>query len=251
MRALITNDDGIDSPGLTALALAAMKCGLDVTVAAPTAQSSGTSASIAAVGEAGRVASERRTLPGLDVDAYAVAAHPGLISLIACRGGFGGKPDVVLSGINLGANVGRAILHSGTVGAALTGHLNDVTSMAVSLDVGLDGPEPLWDKAGEVVQAVLPMLLEMPAASVLSLNVPNIVDVQGLRWAELARFGSVQGRVDELDDGEVELVFVYSEDSLAPGTDTALLADGFATVTALHSVGRDVSPERALPAWPA
>ncbi|MCR3749480.1 5'/3'-nucleotidase SurE [Lentzea californiensis] len=251
MRALITNDDGIDSPGLWTLASAAADCGLEVVVAAPSTQASGTSASVAAAGENGRVASERRTLPGLDVEAYAVAAHPGLISLIACRGGFGGKPDVVLSGVNLGANVGRAILHSGTVGAALTAHLNDVTALAASLDVGLDGPEPLWDKAGEVVRLVLPMLLEMPAATVLSLNVPNVADVQGLRWAELARFGTVQSRVDDVGDNEVELVHVYNEESLVPGTDTALLADGFATLTALHSVGRDVSSEPALPAWPA
>ncbi|MFD4639660.1 5'/3'-nucleotidase SurE [Lentzea sp. NPDC058436] len=250
MRALITNDDGIDSPGLAVLAAAALESGLDVLVAAPVTQASGTSASVAAIGDDGRVVSERRSLPGLDVEAYAVAAHPSLISLIACRGGFGGKPDVVLSGINLGANVGRAVLHSGTVGAALTGHLNDVTSMAVSLDVGLDGPEPLWDKAGEVVRVVLPMLLEMPDTPVLSLNVPN-ADVRGLRWAELARFGTVQSRVDDRGDGQVELVHVYAEQSLVPGTDTALLAEGFATLTALRSVGRDVSSERALPAWPA
>ncbi|MET9227328.1 5'/3'-nucleotidase SurE [Lentzea sp. NPDC003310] len=251
MRALITNDDGIDSPGLWTLAAAAADHGLEVVVAAPASQASGTSASVAALGDSGRVVSERRTLPGLDVEAYAVAAHPGLISLIACRGGFGGKPDVVLSGVNLGANVGRAVLHSGTVGAALTAQLNDVTSMAVSLDVGLDGPEPLWDKAGEVVRVVLPVLLELPAATALSVNVPNVVDVQGLRWAELARFGTVQSRVDEVGDGEVELVHVYNEESLTPGTDTALLTEGFATLTALHPVGRDVSPERALPAWPA
>ncbi|USX48906.1 5'/3'-nucleotidase SurE [Lentzea sp. HUAS12] len=250
MRALITNDDGIDSPGLWTLAAAAADSGLDVVVAAPVTQASGTSASVAAIGDDGRVVSERRSLPGLDVEAYSVAAHPGLISLIACRGGFGGKPDVVLSGINLGANVGRAVLHSGTVGAALTAHLNDVTSMAVSLDVGLEGPEPLWDKAGEVVRVVLPVLLEMPETPVLSLNVPN-ADVRGLRWAELARFGTVQSRVDDVGDGEVELVHVYAEQSLVPGTDTALLAEGFATLTALRSVGRDVSQERALPAWPA
>jgi 5'-nucleotidase len=91
----------------------------------------------------------------------------------------------------------------------------------------------------------------MPAATVLSVNVPNVVDVQGLRWAELARFGTVQSRVDDVGDNEVELVHVYAEESLVPGTDTALLADGFATVTALRSVDRDVSSEPALPAWPA
>ncbi|GAA3667978.1 5'-nucleotidase [Lentzea atacamensis] len=250
MRALITNDDGIDSPGLLTLASAAVSCGLDVVVAAPATQSSGTSASVAAASDTGRVVSERRTLPGLDAEAYAVAAHPALITLIACRGGFGGKPDLVLSGVNLGANVGRAILHSGTVGAALTGQLNDVSSLAVSLDVGLDGPEPLWDKADEVVRAVLPVLLEMPAATVLSLNVPNIVDVQGIRWAKLARFGSVQSRVDEVDENEIELVTVYSEESLVPGTDSALLASGYATLTPLNSVSEDVSSPRPSPAWP-
>ncbi len=251
MRALITNDDGIDSPGLVALAQAAVSLGYEVLVAAPAQQSSGTSASVAAVGDTGRVVSERRELPGLDVEAYAVAAHPGLISLIACHGGFGGKPDVLLSGINLGANVGRAVLHSGTVGAALTAHVNDVSALAVSLDVGLDGPEPLWDRAGEAVRAVLPMVEEMPEATVLSLNVPNIVDVKGLRWAELARFGSVQSRVDEIGENEVEVVAVYSEDSPAPGTDAALLGEGYATLTALRSVERLTSVERSLPAWPA
>ncbi|MFD9698464.1 5'/3'-nucleotidase SurE [Lentzea sp. NPDC059081] len=251
MRALITNDDGIDSPGLLTLASAAVSCGLDVVVAAPSVQASGTSASVAAVGDTGRVVSERRTVPGLDAEAYAVAAHPGLISLIACRGGFGGRPDVVLSGVNLGANVGRAILHSGTVGAALTGHLNDVTSMAVSLDVGLDGPEPLWDKAGEAVRAVLPMLLEQPVATVFSLNVPNIVDVQGLRWAELARFGTVQSRVDDVGENEVELVHVYAEDKPAPGSDAALLAEGYATLTSLVSVTSAPASHLPLPAWPA
>ena len=250
MRALITNDDGIDSPGLLTLAHAAVASGFEVLVAAPAQQSSGTSASVAAVGDTGRVVSERRELPGLDVEAYAVAAHPGLISLIACHGGFGGKPDVVLSGVNLGANVGRAVLHSGTVGAALTAQVNDVSSLAVSLDVGLDGPEPLWDKAGELTRVVLPLLEDLPAATVLSLNVPN-AEVKGLRWAELARFGSVQSRVDEVGENEVELVAVYSEDSPAPGTDAALLGEGYATLTALRSVERVTDVERPLPAWPA
>lgn len=251
MRALITNDDGIDSPGLLTLALAAVECGLDVLVAAPSVQASGTSASVAAVGDTGRVVSERRSLPGLDAEAYAVAAHPGLISLIACRGGFGGKPDVVLSGVNLGANVGRAVLHSGTVGAALTAQINDVSAMAVSLDVGLDGPEPLWDKAGEAVRAVLPALLDLPAATVLSLNVPNTANVRGLRRAELARFGTVQSRVDDVGDNEVELVHVYSEDDPTPGTDAALLDEGYATLTELWSVSGAPTSALALPAWPA
>src|SRR5690606_28988278 len=139
MRALITNDDGVDAPGLFALARAAQQAGWDVSIAAPAAQSSGSSASIMATQSDGRIAIDRRSSPDLpDVPLYAVQGGPGLIALIAARGAFGPPADLVLSGVNHGANVGHAILHSGTVGAALTGALNGAWAMAVSLDVGMN-----------------------------------------------------------------------------------------------------------------
>ena len=133
VRILVTNDDGIDSPGLHALAAAAADFGT-VMIAAPAVESSGTSAGLTAARDDRRVAVEERD------GGLAVAAHPGLIALIACHGGFGPAPDVVLSGVNRGANVGRAVLHSGTVGAALTASVNGARALAVSLDVQLDDP---------------------------------------------------------------------------------------------------------------
>src|SRR4029453_10645292 len=119
MLALITNDDGIDSPGLRQLALSAKESGLDVIVAAPVRESSGSSASIMGLAEDQRVVIEKRSLSGLDGDpVFAVVGSPGLIALLATRGAFGDTPDLVLSGINLGANAGYAVVHSGTVGAA-------------------------------------------------------------------------------------------------------------------------------------
>jgi 5'/3'-nucleotidase SurE len=79
---------------------------------------------------------------------------PGLIALIAARGAFGDPADVVLSGVNHGANVGRAILHSGTVGAALTGGLNGAWGAAVSLDVGMNPTEFHWDAAADATIAL-------------------------------------------------------------------------------------------------
>ncbi|WP_342000532.1 5'/3'-nucleotidase SurE [Microbacterium sp. LWH7-1.2] len=80
-RTLITNDDGIDAPGLHVLAKLARDAGLDVTVAAPMRQSSGSSASIVAAEVDGRIAIEQRELPGLDgVLAYAVRGGPAVRS---------------------------------------------------------------------------------------------------------------------------------------------------------------------------
>ena len=153
-RALVTNDDGIDSPGLHALAAAAVSAGLEVIVAAPAEQSSGASAALTATRREGRTVVARRELPGLDgVEAWAVEAQPGHIVVAALNGWFDPAPDVVLSGINHGANVGRAVLHSGTVGAALTAGISDVRGLAVSLDVAL---HPTGERHWESATAVLP-----------------------------------------------------------------------------------------------
>src|SRR5687768_6804026 len=118
MRVLVTNDDGIDSPGILALARAALEVGLDVTVAAPSWDSSGASASLTAVERDGRFLLSKETLPGLDgVRAFGVEAAPAFIVRAAVRGAFGPEPDLVLSGVNHGPNTGHAVLHSGTVGA--------------------------------------------------------------------------------------------------------------------------------------
>src|SRR6185312_8366341 len=97
MRILVTNDDGIESPGLQALASAARAAGHEVVV-------------------------------------YAVPAAPAYIVILSTLGVFGPSPDLVLSGVNPGANAGRAVLHSGTVGAALTAVARGLHGMAVSLD---------------------------------------------------------------------------------------------------------------------
>jgi 5'-nucleotidase len=107
---LITNDDGIDAPGLYALAAAAADTGRRVVVAAPAEQASGASASIMTAQVGGRVPAVVHRLPGLDgVPAWGVAASPAFIVFAALRGWFSEPPELVLSGINEGANCGRAV----------------------------------------------------------------------------------------------------------------------------------------------
>lgn len=236
--ALITNDDGIDSPGLHRLALVARDAGLDVTMAAPAEQSSGSSASITGAEIDGRIRFERRELEGLDgIPAYAVQAAPSLIALIAAHGAFGPVPDLVLSGINRGANVGRAILHSGTVGAALTGGVNGARGLAVSLDVGMHPAELLWESATPFVRRLLTVLLGKPVGTVFNLNVPNRGGREPeLREGRLAAFGIVQTTMTQGDEEHTRLSVADVPAGQDPDSDATLLGAGFATVTSISSI---------------
>lgn len=238
-RALVTNDDGIDAPGLHVLARAALDAGLDVTIAAPARQSSGSSASIVAAEEGGRIAIERRTLEGLNgTAAFAVRGGPGLIALIAAHGAFGEPAELVLSGVNHGANVGRAILHSGTVGAALTGGLNGAWGVAVSLDVGMNPTTFHWGTAAAAAMELLPVLFDRPRGTVVNINAPNAPSHRGIVEAGLAPFGIVQTSLKERDTGHIRLAVEDLPHTPEPGTDAALLAEGWVTVTGLDAVSQ-------------
>lgn len=235
LRVLVTNDDGIESEGLLALARMAVEAGHEVVVAAPLGESSGASASLTAVDVDGRIVTDRRVLPGLDgVPAYAVSASPAFIVLIATRGAFGPPPELIMSGINRGANTGAAVLHSGTVGAAFTGVANGCRAMAVSLDVGLQ-PErsPRWDTAAQTARDLLPLVIGDETGFVLNINVPNrmLGDLRGVRRASLATFGVVQMTMLEQGKGYVKMSLEQHDAELEPGSDEAWLLEGYVAVT--------------------
>ena len=237
LRALITNDDGIDSPGLWALATAARDAGFDVVVAAPHVDASGVGASVVSVRDGNRTRVHPRESPD-GIPAWAVEGHPAWIVHAACRGWFDPVPDVVLSGINVGANVGRMVLHSGTVGAALTASLYGCRALAVSLDTGWQPPEhPHWEAARHVLPGVLDLLPAAPEGTVLSLNVPDrpVAELGELREATLVPFGAVQIRMEERD-GTLHATLADPTEQPGPGTDVALLAQGHPTITGLASV---------------
>ena len=247
MRALITNDDGVDSPGLLALARVAAQAGLEVVIAAPAHEHSGASASIiatqgtavTAAGGKGTVRSERRTLPGIEGEAYAVHAAPALITLLALHGSFGGKPDVVLSGINRGANVGGAIMHSGTVGAALTAGQGGVRALAVSLDVGLvESDQQHWETGGARAGRARAPPRGPGAGPRRHRNVPHRPHPPRRARVEspLAPFGIVQTTLTEVAGDEVRLSIREHSAADAPGSDMERLAAGNATITSVKTI---------------
>lgn len=247
LTALVTNDDGIDSPGLHRLAQAALDAGLEVVVAAPAAEASGSSASITVTEKDGRILYGRREIAALPgVSAFAVEAGPGLITLLAGHGSFGTAPDLVLSGINRGINVGQVILHSGTVGAALTGGVNGLRALAVSQEAPTGDEEPNWTAAATLAREIIPHLADHPGGTVLNLNVPIVEgdSTPELRAGTLAAFGVAQTTATERDEGSddyVRLAVSSPPGRPRPGSDAALLADGYASLTALRSVAEDTA----------
>lgn len=233
MRALVTNDDGVASPGLHALAAAALKTGWDVVVAAPFRESSGSSASLTALEADGCVVTERREIPDLSqVPVYAVRATPAFIVFTAVRGAFG-PIDLVLSGINRGPNTGTAVLHSGTVGAAMTAASHDRPAMAVSLLAG-EG-DPHWETACDVVAPLLAEPQQLRRGTVLNVNVPDVPfeQLRGVRQAPLAKFGAVQLTIKQVGEGFIRVAMQDVEPD-TEHTDASLLAAGYSTVTALR-----------------
>ena len=236
MRALITNDDGIGSAGIHVLATAAVEAGLDVTVAAPSWDSSGASASLTSVETDGRLLVEERRLEGLDdVRAFAVEAAPAYIVRAAITGAFGPPPDLVLSGVNHGRNTGFAVLHSGTVGAALTAMTHERRAMAVSID---SATPTHWDTAAKVASVALRWLIDVESPIVLNVNVPDVAGDQlgGFRRAHLAKFGAVQTMLTETGSGYVKFEYRDVDAEYEEGTDAALLAAGIASFTPLQPV---------------
>lgn len=232
MRILVTNDDGITSNGIAELASAAVDTGLDVVVAAPIDERSGSSAALVVVESADGKQTERIDLaaaPG--TPAYAVHASPALVVLMACRGSFGDPPDLVLSGINHGPNTGQAVLHSGTVGAAFTAVAHGVPAIAFS-HVGT-APDT-WVTAGIVARHVVRWAIDREAlpALVLNVNSPDCSPetLRGLRAAHLAKFGAAQAQVETPWRKQTVTV---SPDTDPPelDSDDALLAADYATVT--------------------
>ena len=195
MRILVTNDDGIDSAGLHVLARRLVDVG-EVVVVAPDREYSGFSSALGTLHllqpEVHRVEME-----GVD-EAWAVTGPPALCVYFARLGAFG-PWDLVVSGINPGANTGRAIYHSGTVGAVLTARNAGRSGIAVSQAVdgyGVEGQawdemllDMQWESAAEVAAVAAGALLADPPArpAVVNLNVPNcpVEEIDGWRHAQV------------------------------------------------------------------
>jgi 5'-nucleotidase len=237
MRVLVTNDDGVEAPGLHALASAIADSGHDVTVVAPSGERSGSGAAIGRLHRAGPIpwnAVEWPDLPGIPV--HTLDVPPAAAVYAGCLGAFGPGPDVVASGVNAGLNYGHLVLHSGTVGAALTARELGVPAVAVSLAWH---DEPRWATAASIgADAVDWIATQSGAPMVANVNVPNVPldEVAGVRGAQLSRFNECWKT--ELTSGELHLSYEGHATDPDPDCDYAVVMAGAAAVTLLDGIGQ-------------
>ena len=146
MRLLLTNDDGVLAPGMAILARrvalwidAPADDVREAIIVAPNRNYSGMSSAVGDVFERPTVKYRRHRIAGAEsIVTYGLEAPPALCAILGALGRFDFTPDVIVSGINAGANVGRSVLHSGTVGAVLTGAQLGLSGLAVSVQWGED-----------------------------------------------------------------------------------------------------------------
>jgi 5'-nucleotidase len=239
-RVLITNDDGIESPGVHAL-IAVLREGYDLIVVAPSADMSGTGTGIGRFDPKLGVDLVPVDLEG--VDAYAIDGPPGLAVMGAALGAFGRFPDLVVSGINAGINTGHSVIHSGTVGAALTARTFGSRGLAVSL---AQSDPWQWETAAAVAASAVRWMLEDPhRPKVLNINVPGLPleAVEGIHWADLDEFGYFRVAHAELPDRRLQFEVGPDVSRSDPSTDTYLLGKNLVTVTPLSAVEPSPFPD--------
>jgi 5'-nucleotidase len=228
-RILVTNDDGIESEGIRQLALRLAEIG-EVVVVAPEANRSGSSQSTTLFNSR---ATATPTDFGDKVEAWAINGTPSDSAAFGIRVFGKDDPfDLVISGINYGANYGTAYYYSGTVGAAFQGLADGIPAIAVSQDHRREEWSISADFAAEVAQSVL--VNPLPPGEILSINVPQ-GEIRGVR----ARAGFGSTFLIEFEQAEDEQGAYYQPRIIAndePPSDSDLKAfqDGFITVTPLR-----------------
>ena len=231
LQLLLTNDDGIASPGIAALRRALDGLGA-VTTLAPAANSSAVARSIT-IDRALRV---QPAVFGDGFEGLALDGTPSDCVRVALLGVVTPVPNLVVSGINLGANLGADVTYSGTVGAALEAALRGGAGIALSVE----SREPRWlDEAVPLVRAIVHRAIEygVPAQTVLNINLPDVpaADIRGVRPARLGG-ASCHDRVTLAGDGAGEYFVPCDGPGPAAGFDTdfEVFAAGCVALTPLR-----------------
>lgn len=249
MRILVTNDDGIHAAGIAALAKELTEIG-EVMVAAPDTEKSATSQAIT-VHQPIRV---DRYCGAQPLQGWRIGGTPTDCVKIAVEALMEEPPDIVVSGINHGPNLGTDVLYSGTVSAAIEGALHGIPAIAVSLDAWQE--EYDFTVAAQYARKVVERVSRepIPAHTLLNINVPNLA-AQEIKGIAVTRLGVRQyenvfeqrqdprGRHYYWMGGKV----AHTEN--APDSDIVAVQQGYVSITPIQLDLTDESLRQQLQTW--
>jgi 5'-nucleotidase len=231
MRILITNDDGILGPGLTVLERIAARLSDDVWTVAPETDQSGFAHSL--------TLSNPLRIRELGGQRYAVAGTPTDCVIMAVRQILDRAPDLVLSGVNAGANMADDITYSGTVAGAIEGTLLGIPSIALSQAYNhADGAPIPFDIAETHAPDVIARVLDagIPRGTLVNVNFPasRAAGVEVTRQGAESHGLTTEARIDSRRRPYYWLAYSRSDTELVPGTDIHAIREGRISVTPLR-----------------
>lgn len=231
MELLISNDDGVEATGIGVLARRLAALGR-VTVVAPDRDRSGASNSL--------TLDQPLRVTRLANGHLRVAGTPTDCVHLAITGLLDAEPDMVVSGINAGANLGDDILYSGTVAAAMEGRFQGLPAMAVSLAFGEEYAGH-YETAAEAALLLTRRLLEdpLPADTILNVNVPDVAwaEIRGFECTRLGHRHRAESVVRDQDPRGRTIYWIGppgAEQDAGPGTDFDAVRRGYVSVTPIH-----------------
>jgi 5'-nucleotidase len=229
MRLLLANDDGVHAPGIRAL-YNELKTNYRPTIVAPLEERSTTGHSLSL--------DKPLRVEKLEENIYGCSGFPADCTLMGLHMMKDSRPEVVISGINRGANLGQDMYYSGTVAAAREGTFHKVPSLAVSLVFNSALEEHKYHTAAVVIRRCLEEGLhqQLPAMTLLNINVPNVdfSQIKGFRLTEVGfrRYSEeIHARIDTRQRDYYWIAGLYEGFAENPESDCQAVHDGYVALT--------------------
>ena len=232
MRVLVSNDDGVDAPGIRILAEGLRSAGHEVYVVAPDRDRSGASNSL--------TLDLPIRLKRIDPYTGSVAGTPTDCVHLALTGMLEFEPDIVVSGINNTANMGDDVIYSGTVSAAMEGRFLGLPAVAMSLATKNHDAKHYETAARAAVEIVARLKADpLPADTILNVNVPDMAwaDVRGFEVTRLGNRHRSEPCVPQPDPRGHTVYWIGPagrEQDAGPGTDFHAVRMGYISITPIH-----------------
>jgi len=232
LELLISNDDGIEATGIRILAESMRSLG-EVTIVAPDKNRSGASNSL--------TLDAPIRIKELEAGVYRVSGTPTDCVHVALTGLLAEDPDIVVSGINAGANLGDDVIYSGTVAAAMEGRFLGYPAVALSLVFGEGQQHHHYETAGEAAIRMVKQLQQdpLPADTILNVNVPDCPwsEIRGFEVTRLGHRHRAEPVIKTTDPRGREMYWIGpagAEQDAGPGTDFDAVRRKFISVTPIH-----------------